>query len=61
METPSQQAEPEGRAESARQSAAEELGLSPLRSDDALERLVQLLARTAAAPIAALCVDDNEQ
>ena len=59
METPSQQGEPEGPAESPRQSAAEELGLSPHRGDEALERLVHVLARLAAAPMAALCVDDH--
>jgi diguanylate cyclase (GGDEF)-like protein len=59
METPSSQADPEARAESPRQSAAEELGLSPHRSEDALERLLRLLAHMSGAPIAALCIDDQ--
>jgi diguanylate cyclase (GGDEF)-like protein len=59
METPPSQAEPEGRAESPRQSAAEELGLSPHRSEEALERLMRLLAHVSGAPIAALCIDDQ--
>lgn len=59
METPSQQAEPQGHAPSPNRSAAEELGLTPDRRDEALERLVRLLARMGAAPIAALCVEDQ--
>ncbi len=54
--------EPEGRKDSTRQSAAEELGLSPLRGEEALERVVQLLARIGNTPMAAFwVVDQNRQ
>lgn len=59
MEPPSQLPDPDVRAESPHPSPAEELGLSPHRGDEALDRLLLLLARMAAAPMAAFCVDEH--
>ena len=59
MESTPQPAEPEVHAESPHPSAIEELGLSPHRSDEALDRLLVLLARMSVAPMAALIVDDD--
>lgn len=47
--------------EDARPSLAEELGLSPVRSEEGLDRVTRLLARTCAAPIAAFWVADPDR
>lgn len=61
MEIPIQN-EPEGRKNSPRQSVVEELGLSPFRGEDGLDRVVQLLARVGDTSMAAFwVVDQNRQ
>ncbi len=61
METPTP-SESEGPKEWPRQSAIDQVGLSPLRGEESLERVVQLLARIGDAPMAALWViDPNRQ
>lgn len=42
-------------------SPAEALGLTPHRGDEALDRLLGLLARMCAAPIAAFCIEDHDR
>lgn len=54
--------EGDGRKDSPRPSALDELGLSPLRGEEGLERVVQLLARIGDTPMAAFwVVDQNRQ
>lgn len=48
-------------AEPSHPTLAEELGLTPHRSDEAIDRLLGLLARMCAAPIAAFCIDDHDR
>lgn len=54
--TPHESEEP---LDAARQSVADELGLSPLGGDEGLARVVQLLARIGEAPMAAFWVVDQ--
>lgn len=60
MEPPIQ-IDSEGRKDAQRQSAVEEMGLSPHRGEEGLERLIQLLARIGGASMAALWVIDRER
>lgn len=60
MEPPIQ-IESEGRKGPPRRSAAEELGLLPQRSDEGLDRLIQLLARLGDTPMAAFWVADQNR
>ena len=60
MEPPIQ-IDSEGRKDSPRRSAVDEMGLSPHRGEEGLERLIQLLARIGGTSMAAFWVMDRER